>query len=367
MGKLNNNKGMALIWTYLVAFFLMIMLSGFYATGGGELKQAAKTASDIQAFYLAEAGVDKKLVELNSANTSPIGNTTLGSGSFSVSYDTNTKTITSTGNYGGVSRTVTAVAETSGNNMPPGVKGALTAPSQLFVILGIVIDGREHDSLGNLTGAPGTYGISYGAEPTFDGWIFPQIGGNGAAPDQPVPSQAKFDMEAEDSADCVSPLAVFGLPADSTLLNSYKHTSAPSQPLNNQIYFFTPTKTGSIFNPAATINLGGGSGILIVDKASGHDSWVRFRGEFTGLVICNNCKFDANTQITGAVISVDTQKGDIMGANPGQYDLEDYARILYSSEVLENLPPIAGVTNESETTIKDWIDHQNTAGRLTSS
>lgn len=363
MKMLNNEKGFALIWMSVVALMLLALMGSFCGIHAGELKQATTQISQVQAFYLAESGIDHMLYKLNDGDTSGIAQTSFGNGTYQVLYNAGTKTITSTGIYGGVTRTVTTVVQGNPNSGPPGVKASVTAPSRAFVILGIIMDGREHDSSGNLTGAPGTYGLAFGDDPTFDGWVMPKIGGNGYAPAQPVPDAAKLHLNDSQVADAASPETVLGLPPSSTLLNQYKSTSPPSAPLNNQIYYYTPTSPGSLLSPAATINMAGGSGILIVNNTN-KNSWVKLRGEFTGLVVCNNCIFEENTEITGAVTSVDPVQGDFWGPLT---TLDHYAEINYSSEVLQNLPPIAGAPPAAGVTVKHWIDNQNSAGRLTAS
>ena len=365
----NNESGFALIWSYLVTASLVVMAGSFYSTSNNDLTMTIKSSSSIQAFFLAESGIDKKLVELEDGNANNISSTTYGGGTYQVTYDSTNSIITSVGTFGGVSRTVTAAVEVPGDDIPPGVKASLTVPSQVVVILGMTIDGREHDTQGNLTGDPGTYGMAYGAEPSFDGWVYPKIGGNGYVPDQaPVPAEAKYDMDAEESADAATPEAVLGLPAGSTLLNQYKSTSVPSSALNNQIYYYTPTTPGTATNPAATVNLNNGSGILIVNNTSSN-SWVKFSGTFTGLIVCNNCKFDQYAKVIGAVVSVNPGTAWFHGGTPTWLNPDDeskFSKILYSTEVLENLPAIAGAQNNSDVSIKHWIDNQNTTGRLTS-
>lgn len=367
MKTFTNEGGFALIWTNLVALVLLALLGGFCGMHLSGLQQSNKVISDIQAFYLAESGIDHMLYQLNAGDTTSIDQTSFGNGTYQVVYDDDTHLVTSTGTYGGITRTVTALVSDSAEQMPPGVKAAVTAPSRAFVIRSLIIDGREHDVNGNLTGEPGTYGLAYGDDPTFDGWVLPQIGGNGYAPAQPVPAEAKLLMDDSETVDVASPETVLGLPASSTLLNPYKAEFPPTAPLDNQIYYFVPHSAGTAASPSATINLGGGSGILIISNPA-QNSWVALDGAFKGLIVCNNCIFNDGTVINGAVTSVDPVQGDLYGPpirlfDPSTWD--DHANINYSSEVLENLPPIAGAPSGGGTTIEHWIDNQNTADRLT--
>ncbi|MBI4388364.1 MAG: hypothetical protein HY582_04920 [Candidatus Omnitrophica bacterium] len=367
MSVLNNKnhgeRGFALVWSYLVVTMMTIMTAAYYSMNAVELKQLTTDASQIQALYLADSGVDQMIQQIKSGNYNAIGDTNLGNGSFTVTeYDPETGLITATGTVDGMTRTVTAVVEVpSGSSTPPGVKASVTAPQQLAVLLGLRIDGNDHDSGGTANGGSGTYGIAYGATPSFDGLVLPKIGGNGYAPAQPVPSGAKKLMSAEEQTDVQTPETILGLASNSTALNTYKSSSTPSSALNNSIYYYTPSSTGNVLVPAASINLNGGSGILIVNNNSSN-SWVNFSGSFTGLIICNNARFSTNTSITGAVVSAGTNSAMV---GPLTFSQSNYAKINYSEEVLENLPPISGVNQESQTvTVKNWADNQNGADRL---
>ncbi len=362
LNKIRNRKGFALIWAGIVTTFMSIMLSSFYMMHAEEIKYATSDASKIQAFYLAESGLDKKLSEINTGNYNAISQTSFGNGTYQVAYDSTTKTITSTGICSGVTKSITATITPPSASMPPGVKAATTSGSSLIVILGLTIDGREYNASGNLTGNSGTYGISYGDDPTFDGLVLPKIGGNGVAPTQPVPAQVKKKLSSEEVGALASVNTVLGLPADSTALNAYKSTSAPSSPLNHSIYYYTPSTSGSLLFPGSTINLNGGSGILIIDNAT-HESWVKLTGTFTGLVICDNCRFDKNASVTGAVVSVDQHTGWITGYYAD--DQNDFAEIKYSPEVLQSLPAITGgAASGGQVAVKQWTDNDNGTGRI---
>lgn len=364
MNHSKSEQGFALIWVNIVAAVLLTLLSSFFMVHADAIKQLTTYTSETQAFYLAEAGIDHMLYKLNSGDTSSIGTTTFGNGSYQVLYDADNRIAASTGTMGDVSRSVTVSVESGTSNIPPGVKAAASAPGTAFVVRCLNVDGREHDSSGSLTGEPGTYGLAYGDTPSFDGWILPQIGGNGVEPTQPVPDAAKHLLGEEEIADLGSAEAALGLPAGSTLLNPYKHTSPPSAALNNEIYYYTPSTSGSLLNPVANIDLAGGSGILIVSNTA-KSSWVKLSGSFTGYIVCNNCIFSGSAEIVGAVTSIDPVVGDFYGA---PLLGGDYAEIKYSSEVLQNLPPISGAPpRASGYRIKNWIDDRNEADRLTES
>ena len=134
-----------------------------------------------KAFYLAEAGLDQKLQELRSGNTSNISSTSFGEGSYSVTYDATTKQVRSTGAVNGISKIVVVVVS---KTLPPGVRGALTSEGNISFLGNIQVDGRDYDSSGNLTGDSGTYGASSGGTVSQGGSS--DIGGNGIAPANPA-------------------------------------------------------------------------------------------------------------------------------------------------------------------------------------
>ncbi len=361
-----NEKGMALLWVCFIIFGLAVLISSSYAATSVEARNSLTSVSELQAFYLAEAALDRKIAELKLNNTAAISSTSLGNGTYSALYDASTKKITATGTYGGTTRTTTAVVNI-GQSLPPGVKASMTGASQLMLLAGLLSDGREHNTSGSLTGNPGTYGMAYGSDPSFDGLVLPKVGGNGIAPSQPVNPAAKLLLTGQDLADTQSVNAVMGLPSDSTALNSYKSTSAPSSVLNNQIYYYTPTSSGNVLFPVASIDLGTsanpGTGILIVDNTS-HDSWVHLAGHFKGLVICNNCIFQKASSVTGGLVSVDTNTGWIIGGIDFTPTESEFTKIRYSPDILRNLPAIGGGGGLQTVTVKNWIDNKNTAGRL---
>ena len=200
-----------------------------------------------------------------------------------------------------------------------------------------------------------------------DGLIWPKVGGNGIAPSQPVDPAAKLLLTGQNLADTQTVNAALGLPSDSTALNTYKSTSAPSAALNNQIYYYSPASSGNVIFPAASINMGTsanpGTGILIIDNPN-HDSWVALSGNFKGLVICDNCRFALNSSITGGLMSVDINTGWFVGLIDFSPAESEFSQVKYSPDILKNLPAISGGVNSQTVTVKSWIDNQNSAGRL---
>src|SRR3989338_9066197 len=124
-----NERGAILIWFYLLITMLLITGSGLYALAFQESRITTIEQSRNKAFYLAEAGLDKKLHELRTGNTANIPSTNIDSaisaaGTYSATYESANARVTATGTYGGVSRSVIAQIITI---IPPGVKAAITS------------------------------------------------------------------------------------------------------------------------------------------------------------------------------------------------------------------------------------------------
>jgi hypothetical protein len=147
----------------------------------------------------------------------------------------------------------------------------------------------------------------------------------------------------------------------------------PTEPLNNQVWYFEPAAMGTSTVPVATINLGGGgdnspgSGILIIHNEAFEDhggTWVTLQGEFVGLIIADNLVLDPGVTITGAVVVLDPANGTII-ASP-THDAYQGAYINYSEEVLLELPELLGFNDgPAEVNVLGWTDNQNSnSGRL---
>ena len=107
-----NKKGFLLITSYLVIIVLLILGSAFLLRAVNENKLVQREIMHKQAFYLAEAGIDKGLERRRQGQTSGVVNRCLQSiGCYNCSWDRTAPgeskwIITSIGTVGGVSRTV---------------------------------------------------------------------------------------------------------------------------------------------------------------------------------------------------------------------------------------------------------------------
>lgn len=85
--KITNNKGFVVILVYLIAAVLLAIGIGFLSYVIYEQNSATQQKNLIQAFYLAEAAVDKALAKLPS-DTSSENNVSLGNGEYSLNINT---------------------------------------------------------------------------------------------------------------------------------------------------------------------------------------------------------------------------------------------------------------------------------------
>ena len=329
---LKNEKGMMLIWFYILIAILVIMGGSLYALAFQESLLISIDQSRDKAFYLAEAGLDKKLQELRAGNTNNISSTSLGQGTYSVTYNSSTKQVRSIGTVNGLSKTVVAVVA---KTIPPGVKGALTSQGNISFSGDIQVDGRDHDSSGNLTGASGTFGASSGGTVSQGGSS--DIGGNGIAPASPA-NPATIEQNQSDNA-WTTPEQLLGVAAGS--LDSYKTSNEPSWPMSGIVYYTGSQIIAPDFGTSSTPS----TGILILHNTDANSLLKNAHGTFKGLIIADNIiHINGNAEIIGGVIA----KTSTQTTGDGS------AEIKYSSAILTDLPT-------GTYSIISWEDTQNTA------
>jgi len=330
--NMKNEKGMVLIWFLLLITILLITSGGIYGLSFQESRLVEINKYRNQAFYIAEAGLDKKLKTLRGGDTSNIASTSLGAGSYSVTYNATTKQIRSTGVVNGVSRTVVSVVT---KTTPPGVKGAITSAGNASFSGDIQVDGRDHDNSGNLNGATGTYGVSTGGTVTQSGSS--DIGGNGIAPSSPA-NPASIQQNASDNA-YTTPEELLGVAAGS--LDQYKTSTTPSLPMSGIVYYTGSSWIAPDFGSSSSPS----TGILIVHNATADALLKNVHGTFIGLIIADNLiHVNGTAEIIGGIIAK-TSTGTTGDGS---------AEVKYSSTVLNNLP-------SSSYSIVSWEDTQNTA------
>lgn len=117
---IRNQKGFILIASYLVITVLVILGAAFVSRSLSEMRIAERAKDSVQAFYLAEAGVDQAVWELNSAGGTWSGWNTSGN-----PYTSGTRTLI-TGDFS------VSVTDPTGNNpviQAIGYAGGISAPN----------------------------------------------------------------------------------------------------------------------------------------------------------------------------------------------------------------------------------------------
>lgn len=324
---------MILIWFYLLITILVIASGSLYALSFQESQLITMDQSRNNAFYLAEAGLDHKLQELRMGNQNPLSSISFGNGVYSASYNAATRQIVATGTANGISRTLIAVVA---RTTPPGARAAITALSDVALSGNITIDGRNHNGLGNLTGDPGTYGVSSNGTVTQGGSS--QIGGNGFAPATPANPAA---VEQNATANTYqTPEEVLGLRPGT--LDQYRTSTPPVTPFHGIVYLTANLWNSPDFGEAEEPS----TGILIVHNGTGTAVLKNVHGHFNGIIITDSLIHINGTAVINGAVVLQRQSGNNIGNGAAQVN--------YSSEILSNLP----ISNYS---IVSWEDTQNKA------
>jgi len=320
-GAQSGRRGIIMITFLLLLGAMVIGLMAYFSYGFAEY-QATGGAEYLQkALYLAEAGIDSKMVELMQANTNDLRQN-LGDGSFVATYGSQNvngaleEWIDSTGtvavngrNYSKTVRSWLQRTQVSNN-----VRAAVTANGDVWVTGSIIVDGREHDINGNLTGDPGLFGIS--ASEDFGNNGNAQIGGLGFAPSKnPDPRS----IEEHGQPVPATPDSFLGLP-EGTLQGVAIDSLPASRPYRGIIY---------LDESAGAVDLSGITGIVICHNSAGNASLGNVHGNFKGLILTDTVHhINGGAEILGAFV----------GLGSGGIDGNGNAKVLYSSAILADLP-----------------------------
>lgn len=156
--KFKDNKGFILVASYMVIALLVILATGFATRSIGEQRVANKERDSVQAFWLAEAGVDKAISNLPSFISSGQSSTTfseqLDSGKkyyvvLSETSVSNRFLITSTGGVPDINesvpdnviRKITAIVEQPVQASPGDITSAITANGDVVVMGSAEVNG----------------------------------------------------------------------------------------------------------------------------------------------------------------------------------------------------------------------------------
>ncbi|PIQ86588.1 MAG: hypothetical protein COV74_04210 [Candidatus Omnitrophica bacterium CG11_big_fil_rev_8_21_14_0_20_45_26] len=331
---LKGERGFGLLWVYFVTVILGLSSLALYNLALWQTKTQVIELNREKAFYYAEAALDQKLQELRLGNVADIALSNIGQGSYAAVYDAGEKTITATGTTNGATRTIVAKIK---KTIPPGVRGAISGNGDMSTNGGIVVDGRDHDTNGNVIGN-GTYGLATSGSYSQSGSS--QVGGNGVAPADPAEPGT---VEEDGPGVATTPEEALGLAPGA--LDAYKTTTTPTLPMNNQIVYMTDNEGsnewiapdfGTAENPS--------TGILIFHNESGTAKLKNLKGYFHGIIITDDIEhINNNVEILGAVIVMANDK-NIGNGN---------AYVKYSSIAIGNTPLAANYS------IISWEDMLN--------
>jgi hypothetical protein len=347
---IRNEKGIVLIWFYLLIVMLLTATASIYTLSFQESQLLHMDQARNKALYLAEAGIDRGLQQLRTmGNTGfPMNNVTFGNGTYSIEYNAinaNEGIITSTGNFSIGNDQITKIVKAKVDKTPPGVKGSITINDNVEFEGSITIDGRDH--VYNTTtrqweaSGEGTFGVSSSGTVNQEGTSL--IGGNGIVPTTSPQSAPAIRQNAGSIyANPAKPTPEEALGVTRGSLDQYKTATRP-RPGDSGIFYLESSWDGAQLGTEANPI----TGILIVHNADGNASLKNAHGYFRGLIIADEISLTGNLQVVGGVVAHKTAGGD-SGGGAGN------AEILYSKDIiLSNLP-------NPQYQIVSWEDTQNT-------
>ncbi len=250
--------------------------------------------------------------------------------------------------YDGIAKSVTAIIQVPQNaSYPPGIKAAISTNNEVLTSGTLVVDGRDHDLNGNLTGDPGTYGIWSTGDLTRQGSS--EIGGYYNGINYTPSSSPNSNSYAEEkpggypaTPDSVLGGTPNGFPPG-TLKSIAQSGFNGSQYVTNPNYLNYPL-TGVTYvelpsgSPWISSNIDG-TGILVIhNQASNAIIKNENLGTFKGIIIADDI-IRIHTTIIGAVVSLTLypSEGNSIGNGSGD--------VLYSRRAIMNA--VNGALNQS--------------------
>ncbi|MCM8782477.1 MAG: hypothetical protein NC828_05455 [Candidatus Omnitrophica bacterium] len=143
---MNTQKGMAFLTSLILLGIIVLLCSAISLMVLRDTYTITRIKSGMQAYFLAEAGIEEALKELtDDFNWSPPGSKSLGAGTYILtitnSTDSTRKLITSTGTVGAVSRIIKVQVR---NNIPPAFTYAMLSGGQTRIWGWSTINGDIH-------------------------------------------------------------------------------------------------------------------------------------------------------------------------------------------------------------------------------
>jgi hypothetical protein len=119
---MNRKAGFALVFAIIIMSLIMAVMASFFAITTSDLALANTTANTIRAYYLAEAGLARKFVELRGGNASSLSTQTMtlatgNTGTYEVGVEALSGsslpayTLRSTGTYNNISKTISLTVQ----------------------------------------------------------------------------------------------------------------------------------------------------------------------------------------------------------------------------------------------------------------
>jgi hypothetical protein len=387
-----GKRGIALIWVYMVAAFFSTMLVSLYGLNVTKMRLGMHDADKIQAFYLAETGMDMKMVELRTGNFDAIPETDFnGVGTYEVSYNQATGLLTSTGRTStGLESTVSARTYLTPITPTPVIMGAVTFGNKGIVRNTLEVDGNErawsgtgdeYDSRCFVDGVPLSLcatkpGVMYnirnfcapgmGGGPVCfqlgkdSGALDPLIGGNKNAPAFPYAAGAVqssvFEVPVEKPEQSFWP--------ENDGLRNFQTQTIPIS-LSNEIKWYVIQPCENESDPPVRITMGTHddpwTGILIIYNDQALSEPVELAGVINGLVVAGEKLILVDEAvILGALILVDDEESTLEG--PVSQTLGSYGRVYYNKTVIDNLP-LPPVEDYSVSVI-DWAEVKGSTNPL---
>jgi len=387
MGKRErlNQRGIALIWVYLLSAFLTTMIYSFYSLSIWQVKtDVVDSSAEIQAFYLAESAVDdiyKDINDLIAAGSEPedpinISGDFGADKTYTASYDPETGIVNaigtaSVGNGSIIKKLFTKIIIGTPYDIPPGVQAGVTAASAVELTGLLVIDGRNHSPDGEVI-EDGISGIAYyqdAAEPIYDDYV--SIGGPSNSPNEPggeEPVDPTSILAINSNGYLLSPEAVFGLTEGD--FNTYKNSMPPSSTVNGIYYYEAPQGSGGSVSFSLGDTENPGSGVIVIDNVNNPSMSVGISGSFNGILIVRNGNFnlEAGTVVAGALVNVSASNSTVSISGPA-FDPDgknDSAKILYCVQCVEGSSLPEGLNNSTVAGVGSWVNFRSTSNPLVS-
>lgn len=181
-----NNKGFALLFSLVFLFLIVMASESYFLVASSGLSVANRTSDTMRAYYAAESGLTDAVIQLRSYANPPLSfnvvNNNYNIGSRTASYNVNMVsdngtwpifTITSTGRYGSMTKTLQLVMQKTAASMFAYLSNSEVHPvfGQLWWITGMFTSGPVHtNGQLNIWGDPIFDGSVSQVSPTIHYW-----------------------------------------------------------------------------------------------------------------------------------------------------------------------------------------------------